>query len=38
MRGRMLVKPQGIALNDHPAAVTLEDKARSTAAQKGSYE
>jgi nitrous-oxide reductase len=38
MRGRMLVKPQGIALNDYPGAVTLDDKAHSAAGQKGSYE
>ena len=39
MRGRMLVKPQGVALNDNPGAVSPEDKARSAADQKGnSYE
>lgn len=36
MRGRMLVKPQGVALNDNPGAVTSDDKARRAAAQKGS--
>jgi nitrous-oxide reductase len=39
MRGRMLVKPQGVALNDNPGAVTPEEKARNAAQQKGnSYE
>jgi heme/copper-type cytochrome/quinol oxidase subunit 2 len=36
MRGRLLVKPQGVALSDTPGAVTPQDKARSAAAQKGS--
>jgi hypothetical protein len=39
MRGRMLVKPPGAELSDHPGQVAKEDKAQS-AAQKGtpSYE
>lgn len=36
MRGRMLVKPLGVALNDKPGAVTHDDKINSSASQKGS--
>jgi heme/copper-type cytochrome/quinol oxidase subunit 2 len=35
MRGRMLVKPQGAALNDNPGAVTKAEKVNSAAAPKG---
>jgi nitrous-oxide reductase len=36
MRGRMLVKAPGLALNDNPGAVSHEEKVRGAAAQKGS--
>ncbi len=36
MRGRMLVKPPGVALNDNPGAVSNEDKARSATPKKAS--
>jgi len=38
MRGRMLVKPAGIALIDSPGAVTHQDKAASAAQKGSSYE
>jgi nitrous-oxide reductase len=36
MRGRMLVKPQGIALSDNPGAASSGDKVGGAAAAKGS--